>query len=110
MKTPPIALEINVEESMKTSSILVAQSFINLGKYLPDRPLVIISDENVDGHYSGSFPVGLKIVVKTGESSKSLEKISESRLLHSPISQPMQVEEKHSSKIFLLDSSFISIL
>ncbi len=56
-----------------TSRILVGETFRNIGKYLPDRTLVIISDENVERHYSGSFPAGMKIIVKAGESSKSLE-------------------------------------
>jgi 3-dehydroquinate synthase len=65
--------EIALHTIDKTSRILVGESFRNIGKYLPERQLVIITDEKVDERYSGSFPGGLKIIVKAGESSKSIE-------------------------------------
>ncbi len=65
--------EILLNTSDKTSRILVGESFRNLGKYLPDKPLVIITDENVARHYKDSFPPCLTIVVKPGESSKTMD-------------------------------------
>ncbi len=73
---PPKMKEISLHTPEKTSRILVGESLANVGNYLPDRPLVIITDENVDGIYSDAFPGGLKIVVEPGESSKTLETAS----------------------------------
>jgi len=68
--------EIPLNTAEKTSRILVGESFHNIRSYLPDSPLVIITDENVNRHYGDSFPGGLKIIIKPGESSKSLETAS----------------------------------
>jgi len=68
--------EIPLHTTEKTSRILVGESFGNIGKYLPDKPLVILTDKNVDHHYRDAFPGGLKIVLEPGESSKSLETAS----------------------------------
>jgi len=69
--------EITLKTSDKTSRILVGESHRNIGKYLPVNPVVIITDENVANHYSDSFPGGLIIAVKPGESSKTLDSASE---------------------------------
>jgi 3-dehydroquinate synthase len=68
--------EITLHTLEQTSRILVGESCANVGNYLPDKRLVIISDENVAGHYSGAFPGGLKIIIKPGESSKTLDTAS----------------------------------
>jgi len=65
--------QITLKTSDKTSRILVGESFRNLKKYLPDKPLVIITDENVARYYRKLFPDGLEIILKPGESSKTLE-------------------------------------
>ncbi len=69
--------EITLNTSGKTSRILVGETFRNISTYLPDKPLVIITDENVAAHYADSFPEGLIISVKAGESSKTLNSASE---------------------------------
>ena len=68
--------EITLHTEEKISRILVGESFRKLESYLPDTGLVIITDENVDRHYRDSFPQGLRIIVKPGESSKTLETVS----------------------------------
>ncbi len=68
--------EITLHTEEKISRILVGESFRKLESYLPDAGLVIITDENVDRHYRDSFPQGLRIIVKPGESSKTLETVS----------------------------------
>lgn len=68
--------EIALHTAEKTSRILIGESIRNLGNYLPGTGIVIITDENVARHYGDSFPGGLKIIVKPGESSKTLETAS----------------------------------
>ncbi|MFC2098402.1 3-dehydroquinate synthase [Bacteroidota bacterium] len=69
--------EISLHTADKISRILVGESFQNIRKYLPDQPVVIISDENVEEHYSGLFPGGMRIIIKPGEASKSLKTATE---------------------------------
>jgi len=54
----------------------VGESFRNVGKYLPGKKLVVITDENIAGYYGDFLPEGLRIIVKPGESSKSLDSAS----------------------------------
>ena len=68
--------EIKLKTSDKTSRILVGESYGKIEKYLPGSRVVIITDENVASHYSDSFPNGLIIAVKPGESSKTLDSVS----------------------------------
>ena len=68
--------EIALNTREKSSRILVGESFSNLGLYLPDRPLVILTDAHVDALYGEAFPQGLKIVVTPGEASKTLASAS----------------------------------
>ncbi len=68
--------EILLNTSEKTSRLLVGESFHNVGNYLPGKPLVILLDENVANHYADSLPEGLRIIIKPGESSKSLDSAS----------------------------------
>jgi 3-dehydroquinate synthase len=65
--------EILLNTPGKSSRILVGESYRNIRKYLPDKPLVIITDENVALHYGDSFPDGIRIVVKPGEASKTID-------------------------------------
>jgi 3-dehydroquinate synthase len=69
--------EIHLNTADGTCRILVGESFKNVGKYLPGKKLVIISDENVYRHYGARFPDGLLITIKPGESSKTLSMVSE---------------------------------
>lgn len=64
--------EITLHTAEKTSMILVGESLRNVSSYLPDKSLVIITDDNVEGYYREAFPKGLVISVKPGEDSKSL--------------------------------------
>jgi 3-dehydroquinate synthase len=65
--------EISLNTAESTSRILVGESLNNISKYIPGKSIVILTDENVARHYEGSFPEGMKIVVKPGEESKTLE-------------------------------------
>jgi 3-dehydroquinate synthase len=68
--------DIPLHTGESTSRILVGESLGRITSYLPGKEIVIISDENVARHYSGSFPGGLEIIVQAGESSKTLETAS----------------------------------
>lgn len=65
--------EITLHTGETTSRIMVGESISNILEYLPDSRLVIITDKNVAGHYSDSFPEGIQIIVDPGESSKTIE-------------------------------------
>lgn len=69
--------EIQLNTKDGTSRIFVGESYKNVGKYLPGKKLVIITDENVYRHYSAFFPDALLITLKPGESSKTLNVVSE---------------------------------
>jgi 3-dehydroquinate synthase len=69
--------EIRLNTSDGTCHIFVGESFRNVTDYLPGKPLVIITDENVYRHYSRFLPDGLLVTVKPGESSKTLTVASE---------------------------------
>jgi 3-dehydroquinate synthase len=64
--------EIRLNASDGTCRILVGESFRNVTEYLPGKPLVIITDENVYRHYGEFFPDGLLVTIRPGESSKTL--------------------------------------
>ena len=69
--------EILLNTGTSISRILVGEMLENTGKYLPDKNLVVISDENVARFYSDFFPEGLHIVIPSGEASKSLSTVAE---------------------------------
>ncbi len=64
--------EILLNTSDNTCRVLVGEPFKNIRNFLPDKKLVIITDENVHKHYGEFFPDGLLITLKPGESSKTL--------------------------------------
>jgi len=55
-----------------SSFIHVGEHLANLGTYLPDQPLVIITDENIKSFYGHAFPPGPVITIGTGEQIKTL--------------------------------------
>ena len=54
------------------STILIGERLQNLADHLPDRKLIIITDQNVGRLYAESFPPASVITLEPGESSKSL--------------------------------------
>lgn len=54
------------------SLIHVGERLSNLAAHLPDQPLVIITDENVNAHYGHAFPKAPVISIGTGEQIKTL--------------------------------------
>ncbi|HMA66440.1 MAG TPA: 3-dehydroquinate synthase [Desulfosalsimonadaceae bacterium] len=60
----------------KTSGIHVGASLADLGDYLPCSRTIIITDENVAGHYADRFPPGDIVQIGTGEAAKTLETVS----------------------------------
>lgn len=62
-----------VQGEIKTSSILVGESLKNIARYLPsDKPIVIITDENINRLYGKLFPNAPAIIMGLGEESKTL--------------------------------------
>ena len=60
------------------SRILIGETFENLSRYSQEgRPTVIITDENVFGLYSCSFPQWPVVAIKSGEKNKTLRTVSE---------------------------------
>lgn len=58
-----------------TSTIFVGERLQNLAEHLPDRQLIIITDENVGRQYAKDFPPAPVISLEPGELSKSLATI-----------------------------------
>lgn len=54
------------------SVIHVGERLKNISNYLPDQPLVIITDENIMAHYAPVFPEAPVISIGTGERIKTL--------------------------------------
>ncbi len=54
------------------STIHVGAHLKNIRDYLPDQPLVIITDENIKALYSPVFPEAPVICIGTGEKVKTL--------------------------------------
>ena len=69
--------EIHLNTADGTSRILVGESFKNIGNYISAKKLVIITDENVYRHYGDFLPDALLITIKPGESSKTLNIVSD---------------------------------
>ncbi|MFZ2633556.1 MAG: 3-dehydroquinate synthase [Desulfosalsimonadaceae bacterium] len=57
------------------SSIIAGESLKNLYAYLPDTPVVIITDEIVAGLYEKDFPAAPVIRIGMGESIKTLDTV-----------------------------------
>ena len=66
-----------IDGSTGHSTILVGETLTNLGKYLPDGKVVIITDENVWRYYGDIFPEVEVIRIGTGEKVKSMTTMKE---------------------------------
>lgn len=60
---------------MGLSAIHVGESISNINAYLPDRRLVIVTDENIRPLYESCFPKGSVITIGTGEKIKTLDTV-----------------------------------
>jgi 3-dehydroquinate synthase len=58
------------------SIIAINESLDNVGQYLPDKKLIIITDRNVSEFYRSRFPKGEVIELGFGEDIKTLETVS----------------------------------
>lgn len=61
----------------KTSRIHIGESVKRLPAYLPASRIIVITDENVAGHYRHLFPGTDVIAVGRGEAAKTLETVAE---------------------------------
>ncbi len=66
--------KININGNNK-SEILIGEKLENLKNYLPDKNVVIITDSNVFGLYSGDFPKFPVIKIGFGENIKNLSTV-----------------------------------
>jgi 3-dehydroquinate synthase len=66
-----------IEGSMGQSTIAVGDSLSNLGNYLPDGKVLVITEDTVWRHHQRSFPAAEVIKISPGETAKSLETIQE---------------------------------
>ena len=64
--------EITIKTDFSTSRVLIGESFKNVGKYLPEKKTVIITDENILKHYNNELPDFPKVVIGLGEKNKTL--------------------------------------
>jgi 3-dehydroquinate synthase len=70
---------IDINLGNRISSVYTDESIRNIGKYASPEKSIIITDTNLDAHYSQEFAPYRKIVIGTGEAVKTLstvEKIS----------------------------------
>ena len=64
--------KININLESRYSSVYIGETIRHIGKYAPLPNTVIITDTNLDYHYSQYFAPYRKIVISTGESIKNL--------------------------------------
>lgn len=64
-----------VKGQLGLSSIHVGESLKNLGKYLPNNQVIIVTDENIKKHYGSVFPDVPVITIGTGEEIKTLSTV-----------------------------------
>jgi 3-dehydroquinate synthase len=69
----PFMVRHTIKGSTGTSELLVGESIKNVGNYLPDSPLFIITDTVVADLYADLFPPGEVITLGTGEKIKTLD-------------------------------------
>ena len=68
--------EIHLHTGTSTSRLLIGESLRNVGQYLPEAKTVIITDENIYRHHGKNFPKGTVIMLRPGESSKTMDEVS----------------------------------
>lgn len=62
----------HVDGHLGRSLIHVGERLSNISDHLPDKPLVIITDENIRTHYEDAFPDAPVITIGRGEQNKTL--------------------------------------
>jgi len=63
---------LNIKGNSGSSVIAIGEKIKNIGKYLPDDKVVIVSDNNVVNYYGKDFPEYPVIQIGTGEKIKTL--------------------------------------
>jgi 3-dehydroquinate synthase len=66
---------IIIHGSLRDSRIMIGESISNLGKYLPQTEVIIITDTNVYRHYHQVMPTDRIIQIGTGEKIKTLDTV-----------------------------------
>ena len=66
---------LEIQGSIKGSTIRVGEKLQNLGNYIPEENVVIITDVNVKRFYQNKFPPHPLITVQTGEKIKTLDTV-----------------------------------
>lgn len=66
---------IKIKGGMGDSAVMVGESLINLGKYIPVERTVIITDKNVWDHHGKDFPPCRVIKIEPGEKAKTLDTV-----------------------------------
>ncbi len=72
MEPAPKIQELELEGKKSLSRVVVGGSLRNTGEYLPEYQVIILTDENVYDLYAPDFPAFPVIVIKPGESVKTL--------------------------------------
>lgn len=67
--------QLEIKGKTGHSHIIVGECLKNVSAYLPERPLVIITDETVAGFYEKDFPKAPVITIGTGEGIKTLDTV-----------------------------------
>lgn len=67
--------QLRVRGASGTSTLVVGEGLAHLARYLPARPPIIITDENVRARYGDRFPSGHVITIGTGEGIKTLDTV-----------------------------------
>lgn len=68
---------IEIKGKSRNSTLLIGEKFENIGKYLPRKPIYIITDSNILKFYEKDFPNGKCYIIKPGEESKNLSRIED---------------------------------
>lgn len=66
---------IKIKGGMGDSAVMVGESLINLGKYIPVEKTVIITDKNVWDYHGKDFPPCRVIKIEPGEKTKNLDTV-----------------------------------
>ncbi len=68
---------IEIKGKSRNSTLLIGEKFENIGKYLPRKPIYIITDSNILKFYEKDFPNGKSYIINPGEESKKLSRIED---------------------------------
>jgi 3-dehydroquinate synthase len=68
---------ITVDGLQGKSQIFVGETLGNVGKYLPESNVLVITDNNVKHHHQSSFPQFPVYSIDAGERSKNLEEVAD---------------------------------